>query len=104
MVTTEGRYKKIGRKQRSHQTKLDTPHMMKVWNVSDIRRCTVRGAAELLIDAGWATLMRHGFLDRVPKDRWLGLICEALGIDLLPLLQNAKNEAAKKGLANPARQ
>jgi hypothetical protein len=103
MVTTGGRYKQIGRNQRSHQTKLDTPHMMKVWNVSDIRRCTVRGAAELLIDAGWATLMRHGFLDKVPKDRWLGLVCEALGIDLLPLLKNAKIEA-DKSLANPPRQ
>jgi len=103
MVATEGRYTRIGRKERRYHTKLDMPHMIRVWDVRDARGCTVRGAAELLIDAGWAALMRHGFLDKVPKDRWLGLVCEALGIDLLPLLKNAKIEA-DKSLANPPRQ
>jgi hypothetical protein len=104
MVTASSNYKPIKRGERSFTTNLSPEAMQLVLTVRDARGCTVRGAHELCIRTGFAALLKHGFLETVPKDRWLGIVCDALGIDILPLLQNAKNEAAKKGLANPARQ
>jgi len=96
MVNANNNYRRIRRGERICLAKMAPEYMQMVLTVRDIRGCTVRGATELLIRTGWAALMRHGFLDKIPKDRWLGIVCEALGIDIVPLLKNTKIGLEKK--------
>jgi hypothetical protein len=64
--------------------------------VRDARGCTVRGALELLIKTGFVAMRAYGFLDTIPKDDWLNLIYNRIGVDAPALIKKAKNEAAKK--------
>jgi len=103
MVTASSNYKPIKRGERSFTTNLSPEAMQLVLTVRDSRGCTVRGAHELLIRTGFAALLKHGFLETVPKDRWLGVVCDALGIDVNALLNKTNNESEKSSI-NPKRQ
>jgi hypothetical protein len=38
----------------------------------------------------------YGFLDKIPKDDWLNLIYNRIGVDARALFKNAQNEAENK--------
>ena len=96
MVTASSNYKQIKRGERAYRPELHPEYVQMVLTVRDARGCTVRGAHELLVRTGFAVLLKHGFLDTVPKDDWLGIVCDALGIDINALLKRIKNEAEKR--------
>ena len=96
MITASVSYRQIRRGERSCSARLSPEAMQMVLTVRDVRGCNIRSAHELCIRMGFAALLKHGFLDAVPKDRWLGIVCDALGIDINALLKRITNEAGKK--------
>ena len=64
--------------------------------VRDARGCSLRGALELLIKTGFVAMRTYGFLDKLPKDDWLNLIYNRIGVDARALFKDAQNEADKK--------
>jgi len=64
--------------------------------VRDARGCSLRGALELLIKTGFVAMRTYGFLDTIPKDDWLTLIYDRIGVDARALFKNTQNEADKK--------
>jgi hypothetical protein len=102
-ITPNPLYQPIRKGERTVMLRVHPNIVPMVLTVRDARGCTVRGAHELLVRTGFAVLLKHGFLDTVPKDDWLGIVCDALGIDVKTLLKRIRNEA-DKSLANPPRQ
>jgi len=99
MVTASSNYKQIKRGGRAYRSELHPEYVQMVLTVRDARGCTVRGAHELLVRTA-SPYCSNTALDTVPKDDWLGIVCDALGIDVKTLLNNAQNEADKKSLTN----
>jgi hypothetical protein len=63
---------------------------------ADARGCSLRGALELLIKTGFIAMRTYGFLDKIPKDDWLNLIYNRIGVDARALFKNAQSEAENK--------
>jgi hypothetical protein len=89
-------YKVIRRGEPVARVKLDPNLLPLVHLVRDARGCTVRGALELLIKTGFVAMRTYGFLDKIPKDDWLNLIYNRIGVDARALFKNAQSEAEKK--------
>ena len=99
-MTTEANpnppYQPIRRGEPSISVRVHPSILPLVHLVRDARGCTVRGALELLIKTGFVAVRDYGFLDPIPNDDWLNLICDRIGVDAPALIKKAKNEADKK--------
>ena len=61
--------------------------------VCDVRGCTKRGALELLVKTSFVAMRTYGFLDALPKDDWLNLIPDRIGVDARALAAKSKSDA-----------